>query len=168
MQLQRARELCSCPSASCLLSIFHYFKMLPRSVSDHMHRNKIQYQGVHSKGQGICLNVSLSLANFWTRTGKLDLEIQIGNQLKTTEFFEIKIANSLGNLMKSYLFTCFIEIISINTLSMLTFQLLKLHPVAVLQSKSDKKKLCATQEKFALFSRIFTIKCHVLGTQVIN
>ena len=43
------------------------------------------------------------------------------------------------------------------TLSMLTFKfwLLELHPVALLQSKSDKSFLCATQEKFALFSRIF-------------
>jgi hypothetical protein len=30
-----------------------------------------------------------------------------------------------------------------------------LHPVAVLQSKSDKSFLCAMQEKIALFSHIF-------------
>ena len=42
---------------------------------------------------------------------------------------------------------------------MLTFKfwLLELHPVALLQSKSDKSFLCATQEKFALFSRIFLL-----------
>ena len=71
-------------------------------------------------------------------------------------FFEIKVANSLGDLMfyRNY----FLSLINVNVLSFGFSNYL--HPVAVLQSKSDKSFLCAMQEKFALLTALF--KSHFL------